>query len=303
MIFKQIYDLVCIGNYTKDTIISPQGVKYVDGGAINYAAHAAHRLVKKVAVVTRLAEEDRRVVDKFIQDGIDCYASYTPQSTTMRLEYPNSDPDFRYLSVASTAGSITAKDLEGLQTRAALIGTSFRGETGLDVMQTLSEKEIMLGADMQGYVRVLRGQSLKYETWDEMEKALPYLDVLKSDAVEARELTGEEDIHTAAKVFASLGAKEILFTHRDGLLLYAKGEFYSAGFYPKSLDGRSGRGDTCFGAYMAKRLSAEPPEAMIWSAAITTLKMERLGPFDRSMEEVEQLLHSKYNHRLFERSS
>ncbi len=38
------YDLVCIGNYTKDTIISPSGVKYVDGGAINYAAHAAHRL-------------------------------------------------------------------------------------------------------------------------------------------------------------------------------------------------------------------------------------------------------------------
>jgi sugar/nucleoside kinase (ribokinase family) len=60
---ENTYDFVCIGNYTKDTIISPSGVKAVDGGAVNYAAHAAIRLGLKVAVVTRLAEEDRQVVD------------------------------------------------------------------------------------------------------------------------------------------------------------------------------------------------------------------------------------------------
>jgi sugar/nucleoside kinase (ribokinase family) len=294
------YDLICIGNYTKDTIITPTGTRYVDGGAINYSAHAASRLGVKVAVITRLAEEDRRVVDKFIQDGIDCYATYTPTSTTMRLEYPTNDPDLRYLSVASTAGEITAKDVEGFQAKAALIGTSFRGEAGIDVLQALREKKTMLGADMQGYVRVLRGQSLNYETWDEMEKALPYLDVLKSDAVEARHLTGEADIYTAARVFAHMGAREIVLTHRDGLLVYAGGEFTEAAFYPESLVGRSGRGDTCIGAYMAKRLSSDPPEAMLWAAAITTLKMEKLGPFDRSMADVEQLLHSRYNHRLVE---
>ena len=51
-----VYDIVCIGNYTKDTIISPSGTKYVDGGGMNYAAHAAARLGLKVAVVTRLAK-------------------------------------------------------------------------------------------------------------------------------------------------------------------------------------------------------------------------------------------------------
>ena len=49
------YDIVCIGNYTKDTIISSAGTKQVDGGAVNYAAHAAARLGLRVAVVTRLA--------------------------------------------------------------------------------------------------------------------------------------------------------------------------------------------------------------------------------------------------------
>jgi sugar/nucleoside kinase (ribokinase family) len=292
---QKVYDVVCIGNYTKDTIIAPSGVKYVDGGAINYAAHAAHQLGARVAVVTRLAEEDQRVVDKFVQGGIDCFVTYTPLSTTMRLEYPSNDPDLRHLSVASTAGSITSKDVERLNTKAAVIGSSLRGEVGMDVIQTLKEKNVLVGADMQGFVRVLRGQSLNYEPWDEMQVALPYLDVLKSDAVEAEHLTGEADIYKAAKIFSQLGAKEIVLTHRDGLLLYVQEEYYSVGFYSKSLDGRSGRGDTCIGAYMAMRLTLDPYESMLWAAAVTSLKMERLGPFDRPIREVEDLLREKYH--------
>ena len=44
MLSNKVYDVVCIGNYTKDTIISPAGVTYVDGGAVNYSAHAAARI-------------------------------------------------------------------------------------------------------------------------------------------------------------------------------------------------------------------------------------------------------------------
>ncbi len=97
MELTKTYDLVCIGNYTKDTIISPAGVRYVDGGAMNYAAHAANQLGLKVAVITRLAKEDQRVIDKFISSGIDCFTTYTPASTTMKLEYPTTDPDYRHL--------------------------------------------------------------------------------------------------------------------------------------------------------------------------------------------------------------
>ena len=102
------YDVIYIGNYTKDKIISPAGTKTVDGGAVNYAANAAARLGKKVAVVTRLAKEDEHVVEKLKQLGIDCYVTYTPASTLLRLEYPTTDPDIRTLSVMSVAGSVSA---------------------------------------------------------------------------------------------------------------------------------------------------------------------------------------------------
>jgi sugar/nucleoside kinase (ribokinase family) len=69
-------------------------------------------------------------------------------------------------------------------------------------------------------------------------------------------------------------------------------------FYPARLDGRSGRGDTCLGAYVARRLSLEPRQAGIWAAAVTSLKMENVGPFDRSVGEVEALIRDKYAHSL-----
>jgi len=290
------YDVLYIGNYTKDTIITPAGTKYVDGGAVNYAAHAAARLGMRVAVVTRLSKEDKRVVDKFTQSGIDCYATYTSQSTLLKLEYPTADPDIRTLSVTSIAGSIAASEVENIDARAAVIGSSLRGEVGMDVIRALKDKNMLVAADMQGFVRVLRGMELKYEPWDEMQSTLALVDVVKSDAVEAEFLTGETDIYKAAKFYAELGPREIVLTHKDGLLIYADDKFHEMNFYPVRLDGRSGRGDTCVGTYVARRLSMAPLEAGIWAAAVTSLKMENLGPFNRSIGEVEDLIHAKYNH-------
>jgi sugar/nucleoside kinase (ribokinase family) len=290
------YDVLYIGNYTKDTIISPAGTKIVDGGAVNYAAHAAARLGMDVAVVTRLAKEDRHVVERFTQSGIDCYATYTPQSTLLKLEYPTADPDIRTLSVTSVVGSITASEVEKLDARAAVIGSSLRGEVGMDVILTSKDKKMLVAADMQGFVRVLRGVELKYESWDEMASTLALIDVVKSDAVEAEFLTGEKDIYQAAKFYANMGPQEIVLTHKDGLLIYADGKYHEMEFYPTRLDGRSGRGDTCFGTYIAMRLSKSPYEAGVWAAAVTSLKMENLGPFNRSIGEVEAFIHDKYNH-------
>ena len=290
------YDVLYIGNYTKDTIISPAGTKYVDGGAVNYAAHAAAKLGLNVAVVTHLAKEDDRVVEKFTRSGIDCYPTYTPQSTLMKLEYPTTNPDIRNLSVAGTAGSITASEVEDLDAKAAVIGSSLRGEVGMDVIRVLKDKNMLVAVDMQGFVRVLRGVELKYEPWEEMQSTLAHVDVVKSDAVEAEHLTGETDIFKAAKYYADMGPREIVLTHKDGLLIYADGKFHEMNFYPARLDGRSGRGDTCVGTYVAKRLSMDPCEAGIWAAAVTSLKMENLGPFDRSIGEVEAFIHARYNH-------
>jgi sugar/nucleoside kinase (ribokinase family) len=129
-----------------------------------------------------------------------------------------------------------------------------------------------------------------------MAEYLSHVDIVKSDAVEAEALTHETDHVKAAKFYADMGPKEIVLTHRDGVLIHADGNDWEFGFYPEQLSGRSGRGDTCVGTYTAMRLSKSPCEAGMWAAAVTSLKMERLGPFKRPIAEVEAFIHAKYNH-------
>jgi sugar/nucleoside kinase (ribokinase family) len=129
-----------------------------------------------------------------------------------------------------------------------------------------------------------------------MGRVLSNLDILKSDAVEAEFLTGETDIEKAALFYAALGAKEIVLTHSTGVLIYADGKFHHFKFHSQSMAGRSGRGDTCVGTYVTKRLSLPPQEAGRWAAAVTSLKVEVPGPFNRQISEVEAFIHQHYNH-------
>lgn len=296
---KELYDIVIFGNYTKDTIITTSGTRYLDGGGFNYGAHAARMLGLNVAAVTRLNMEDMRVVQKLQSIGIDVYPFFTPSSTHMVLDYPTSDPDDRILRSPASAGSFTPDQFYDLEAKAFLINGSIRGEIPIDVVEYLRKKNSILVADLQGFIRVVEPDfTLVHAPWPEKEKYLSMIDVLKTDAVEAESLTGEKDINKAAELISRLGPKEIVLTHRDGILVLANGEFHEARFHNKSLIGRSGRGDTCIASYMAKRLSEPPEIAIIWSAAVTSLKMEKEGPFLRSIPEVEAFIQLEYSRGL-----
>jgi sugar/nucleoside kinase (ribokinase family) len=118
-----------------------------------------------------------------------------------------------------------------------------------------------------------------FRDWPDKEDGLPYVDFLKLDSAEAEVLTGKTDRSRAAEALADYGAREIVLTHAGGVLVHANGAHYEAPFTPRELKGRTGRGDTCFAAYLAKRLSASSEEACEFAALVTSLKMEAPGPF------------------------
>jgi len=290
----KFYDIAFIGHYTKDTIISSAGTRVVDGGAFNYGANVAARMGLKVAAITRLAKEDFYVVEKLKDLGVDVFAHLSPQSTCLRLEYPTSNLDERVIYVASSAGPFTLAEVKKIQAKAIVIGASMRDEVSLQVIEELAKKKTILAADVQSFIRVNYNGKLVPKEWPERDSILARLDILKTDAVEAGLLFGKCDLYTAAKKIHDLGPREVLITHRDGLLVYADGNFYEEKFLPKEIIGRSGRGDTCIASYTAKRLNASPQEATVWAAAVTSLKMEAEGPFQRNIEEVNNLIQNKY---------
>lgn len=289
------YDIVFLGNYTKDTIVSPSGRRYADGGGFNYGAHAAAMMGLKVAAVTQLAKEDYHVVDALTRLGVDVFATATPESTRIRLEYPTSNVDERVLYCTSFAGAFTPDQVEALQAEAFLINASIRSEVTIDVIEELRKKDTLLIADVQSFIRIVAPDGkLIYEEWPEKRLVLSQIDVLKADALEAQIVTGEKEIKVAARLLADLGPEEIVITHRGGVLVLADEQFHQAPFFARELVGRSGRGDTCIAAYASKRLTSTPREATIWAAAVTSLKLEAEGPIVRKMSDAYDLIRVKY---------
>jgi len=287
-----MYDFVTLGAYTKDTIVRPTGITQVDGGGYNYAALAAAIAGIKVAAITKLAASDRTVTQPLRDLGMDVFVHESRHSTCMRLEYPTANPDQRRLSVTTVVDPFVAGDVAGVDARAFLVSASFRGEAPLDLLKAIKSKNALLGVDIQGFVRIVDPQGeLRYEgQWPERAAVLALVDILKTDAVEAEALTGKSDIHAAARALVELGPREIVLTHKSGLLVLADGRFHEQPFLPELLRGRSGRGDTCIGAYISKRLHATPEDATRWAAAVTSLKLEAEGPIRRTRAEVEAYL-------------
>lgn len=292
------YDLVIIGNYTKDTIVSRSGVRKSDGSGFLYSSYAAALTGVSIAGLTRLAKEDAYIIDDLKKIGVDVIPTFTPHSTLMKVVYPTSNVDERTVSVEQDAGPYDSNQVHqigGLNAKIFLINAMMRGEVGMDVIREIKKKNALVALDVQGFMRVVTGDgSLKNDNWIDNGSVLSQIDIIKTDAVEAEILTGERDIRKAAAKISESGPKEVVLTHRNGLLVYAFGTYYEAEFFPKALTGRTGRGDTCIGSYIAKRLTASPKEAMIWAAAATSLKLETEGPIRRTAGEIGELIDKKY---------
>ena len=283
------FDIAYIGHYTKDIIVYPDLTRTVDGGAFNYGANVAVRMGLKTAVVTRLAREDWHVVEELQRLGVTVFARVTPASTLLRLSYPTANLDERTIELMSSAGPFTLDDVAELQAKAFAIGASVRGEVPASVVEALAKRGGILALDVQGFIRVVRDGTLTFDDWPGKESILRHVTVLKTDAVEAEALTGERDRYAAAQRLAAFGPREVLLTHSGGVLVYHDGVCDEAPFVPQEVRGRSGRGDTCTSAYLSRRLTASPAEAVAWAAAVTSLKLEAEGPFHREVAEVEAL--------------
>jgi sugar/nucleoside kinase (ribokinase family) len=104
--------------------------------------------------------------------------------------------------------------------------------------------------------------------------------------VEARILTGTDDLEQAAVIVESWGCPEIVITQSAGVLARVNGRTFYEKFSNKSTIGRTGRGDTTFAAYLSYRLDHDPLESLKFAAALVSIKMETPGPFQGTMEDV-----------------
>jgi sugar/nucleoside kinase (ribokinase family) len=154
-----------------------------------------------------------------------------------------------------------------------------------------------LSVDMQSFVRHINPVSHDHEFSDVVDKKeiAAMMDKLKLDIVEARLLTGTEDLEKAAVIVESWGCPEVMITHSEGVLARVKGVTYYEKFSNSNVSGRTGRGDTTFSAYLSWRLNHDIRESLKFAAALVSIKMETPGPFKGTLDDVLIRLKEKHS--------
>ncbi len=283
------FDVLMIGNFAKDKLIVDGVEEIASGGGVYYGSVVVKRLGLDVAVVTRLHPDDFDRLQELRDEGVVVFATPAEGTSGIANYYQSADLERRICKPIGFGGQYTIEQIPNLSSRVIMVTPLFAGEIDLDLLHTLARRA-PLGLDIQGFIRVPVADGLDFRPWKEMEEGLRNITFLKVDRAEAEFITGIADLHAAAEKLHTMGLREIVMTESSGITVSVGGHFYSAPFTPRSLKGRTGRGDTCFSTYIAKRLSLDPQDACHWAGVITSLKQEVPGPWKGSLQEVARLL-------------
>ena len=282
-------DIMMIGHFAKDKLVVDGTSEIASGGAVYYGSVALRHIGVSVAVVTRLHPDDFPLLDELKQEGVQVFATPAPETSGIENIYNSADMERRICKLLGFAGPFRREETPNLSARVYLIAPIIAGEVDLPLLKHLAARG-PVGLDVQGFVRVREDGHLIFRQWPDMAEGLAHVTYLKVDRAEAELLTGQTDLQAAARQLAAYGPREVVVTQSSGVTVYAGGQVYEAPFTPRSLAGRTGRGDTCFAAYVGKRLSAPAEEACRFAAAVTTLKQEQPGPWRGMLDDVAALL-------------
>ena len=289
------FDTFILGHVSLDCNIYQGQERRSFGGAVVYSSHAAVAGGWKVGVLTKTSEEDKKELPHIFNVAPEnLYYVASSKTTSIRNEYLTEDKERRICTALRVADPFRKEDIPQVEASIYHLGGLIAGDFEPDLLPYLSEKG-KLAVDVQAFLRHNQQGSMVFQDWEDKKKYLPLIHFLKTDAAEAEIMTGENNREKAARMLFEWGAKEVMITHNSEVLVYDGNRYYTAPLKPRNLSGRTGRGDTCFSAYITERLKEPIDKAIRYGAALVSMKMEKPEPFKGSREDVEYYVSSYYN--------
>lgn len=269
------------------------------GGTSYYFSHGIRHLkdTRNYKLITALAPSEYKAVEDLRAKGIQ--VEVLPSRKTVYFEnIYGENQDDRKQRVLAKADPFTVEELKDEEAKFFHLGSLLSDDFSLDVVKLLSGKG-KLAVDAQGYLREVRGEQVYPTDWKDKRDALKYIDILKVNEHEAEMLTGFKDFKQAALQLAEWGVKEVLLTLGSlGSIIYAEGTFYKIPAYPaKNVVDATGCGDTYSMGYLYMRnKGASYEEAGCFAAALSTIKLEKSGPFSGTEEQVWDIIRNSELH-------
>lgn len=296
--------LLAIGTIAYDDVYTPHGeVKMIEAGSCNYIAMAATQFVQPVQLVSViggdynnefLADLKARGADlegvEVIEDGKSFYWSGRYHDDMMGRDTidtqlnvladfdPKVPPSYRkapYLMLGNLTPAVQAKVIDQMETRPKLIA--------LDTMNFWMDIAL-----------------------DDLKAVLKRIDILIINDEEARQLSGELSLLTAAASIVEMGPKILIIKKGEhGALLFEEDKVFSAPalLLPKVVD-PTGAGDTFAGGLMGYLAATDDTgfdnlkRAVVYGSAMASFVVEDFGT--RRMQDLDREQIDARVHRFVE---
>ena len=230
-----------IGAYTKDTIVTRSGTRYVDGGGYSYPRMRTPRRVS-VGAVTRSPQKSQ-VERSAAQRGRRSHRARVATLTLMRLEYPTTrrraHPTSRRCGSVRAGDSPRSKGCDSDQPVDSRRSSALRveavrakaGRVGLDVQGSCASAP-RTASSLRGLAEIRRCRSRRRAEVGRVEGEFLTASATECYRAQACELGPKRCSHA-----------------QDGLVVSETERLMRNRFCRRSWRGRSGRGDTCVGSY------------------------------------------------------
>ena len=250
------------------------------GGGVIHGSITAKRLGADSRVLTKCRESDRPGFTSFGEAGVEVDFLPSPDTTSIRNVYPSENPDERHSSVISRAEPFGAEDISGIDADVVHLNPLWFGEFPVEILPLVKRRAAVLAGDAQGFLRHVGDTGdMTHRDLAAKREILSLFDVFKVDSREAQILTGLTDVREAAAAVHDLGPGIVLLTHAGGVCVFDGTEHHESPFTGFTLEGRTGRGDTCTGAFLSAMRRMDLRSAAALAADVTSRKMQYRGPY------------------------
>jgi sugar/nucleoside kinase (ribokinase family) len=252
---------------------------------------------KRIAAVTKVSGSEEYLLEPLKAAGVDLFVE-PGEITRYRVVFPTANVDQRQTFLVKGAEHFAITDIppfEPCLIHLCCIGVR---EFQLDLMRALKARGFRLSVDMQSFVLQADEETgvVRLKDVPEKKEILEMADFVKLDAMEGQTLTGADVPQDQADMLEDWGSSETIITSSQGALARSKGKTTFVKFTHRSTRGRMGRGDTVMGSYLARRLDHSVEESLRFAAALASIKMESVGPFMGSLDDVIERMDSS-SHR------
>jgi len=280
-----MFDLVIIGHFAIDTIITPKikEPRATLGGPSTYVSVAAAKLGARVSVISKVGDDFPNESLTWLQNNdvdLSGLKRVSNASTTRYVLEYNKNWE-RKLRLEAKAPSISLSDIPSSLHSTIVHVAPIANEISRGVVTKLRKTAKVLSLDAQGFVRSFDGKgNVVLKRWREPE-VLGQIDVFKSTIREIQAITEVRDLRLAMKQMGDYGIKIVVLTRgMKGSTLFFDKHFYNiSACKSRAVVDPTGAGDAYIGAFLAEYMWGKD---VLWCASVgsaaASFVVEGVGP-------------------------